>query len=133
VGRLSSRADGISSATPLSRYDSGSEWDTARSEPGGGRIIQRDFPPVASERRVTVVAEDLEFSVLPALMEEAEGLYGDILTGKMKKQEARDLAKSKDSDLTIGAADGKKRLVELTPRRSVRRKPSGKLRVSQPW
>jgi hypothetical protein len=96
-------------------------------------MIQRDFPPVSSERRVTVVAEDLEFSVLPALMEEAEGLYGDILTGKMKRQEARDLAKSKDSDLTIGAADGKKRLVELTPRRSVRRKPSGKLRVSQPW
>jgi hypothetical protein len=45
-----------------------------------------------------VVVEDLEFSVLPALMEEAEGLYGDILTSKMKKQEARDLAKSKDSD-----------------------------------
>jgi hypothetical protein len=71
--------------------------------------------------------------VLPALMEEAEALYGDILTSKKKKQEARDRAKSKDSDLTISAADGKKRLVELTPRRSGRRKPFEKLRVSQSW
>jgi hypothetical protein len=92
--------------------------------------IFRQFTP---ERRVTVVVEDLEFLVLPALMEEAEVLYGDILTSKKKKQEARDLAKSKDAALTIDAADGKKRLVELTPRRSVRRKPSEKLRVSQPW
>jgi hypothetical protein len=79
------------------------------------------------------VVEDLKFLVLPTLMEEAEALYGEILTNKKRKQEARDLARSKEDSTATPDADGGRRVVELTPRRSVRRKPDEKLRVSQPW